>query len=48
MDLSCSTRVQVQQPKRLLPQLGVEASTTKGHSPSSLAPAYMLKRSLLS
>ncbi len=31
--LSRSTTVQVQQPKRELPQLGVEASTTSGHSP---------------
>jgi hypothetical protein len=30
--------VQTQQPNRLVPQLGVEVSTTNGHSPPSLAP----------
>ena len=40
------TIVQTQQPKRLLPQLGVEESMTRGHSPSADAPLYMAKRSL--
>ena len=38
MDLSLSTSVQTQQPTRLSPQLGVELSTTSGHSPSDDAP----------
>ena len=38
IDLSRSTRVQTQQPKRELPQLGVVVSTTSGHSLSADAP----------
>ena len=38
MDLSCSTKVHTQQPKRLSPQLGVEVSITSGHSASGEAP----------
>src|SRR5262245_21442948 len=47
IDLSWSTSVQTQHPKRLSPQLGVLASTTKGHSPSGEAPWYIVSRSLL-
>ena len=47
MDLSSETMVQTQQPKRLFPQLGVELSITRGHSPSAEAPLYIAKRSLL-
>jgi hypothetical protein len=47
IDLSFSTSVQTQQPKRLSPQLGVLASTTSGHSPSGEAPWYIVSRSLL-
>src|SRR4051794_41258245 len=48
IDLSFSTSVQTQQPKRLSPQLGVPVSTTSGHSPSGEAPRYIVSRSLLS
>ena len=41
IDRSLSTTVQVQQPKRLSPQLGVELSSTNGHSPSSDAPCSL-------
>ena len=39
--------MQTQQPKRELPQLGVEVSTTKGHSLSAVAPLYIENKSLL-
>jgi hypothetical protein len=45
---SLSTTVQTQQPKRLVPQLGVVVSTTSGHSPPSEAPCYMPSSDLLS
>jgi hypothetical protein len=48
IDLSCSTGVQTQQPNRESPQLGVEVSTTNGHSPSADAPWYIVKSCLLS
>ena len=41
IERSLSTSVQTQQPKRLVPQLGVEVSTTSGHSPPVVAPWYM-------
>ena len=34
--------MQTQQPKRLVPQLGVDVSTTSGHSPPSEAPWYIV------
>src|SRR5262249_37338269 len=37
-----------QQPNRLVPQLGVVVSTTRGHSPPSEAPWYMPRSDLLS
>ena len=37
-----------QQPKRLVPQLGVVVSTTSGHSPPSDAPWYIPSSDLLS
>ena len=39
--------MQTQQPKRESPQLGVEVSTTNGHSLSAVAPRYMANKSLL-
>ena len=48
MDLSCSTIVQTQHPNLLFPQLGSPASTIIGHSPSAVAPLYIVSRSLLS
>ena len=48
IDRSLSTTVQTQQPNRLVPQLGVELSTTSGHSPPSVAPWYMPSSDLLS
>ena len=47
IDLSLTTTVQTQQPKRELPQLGVVLSTTSGHSPAC-ALRYMATRSRLS
>ena len=35
--------MQTQQPNRLSPQLGVDASTTSGHSPSAEAPWYIVE-----
>src|ERR1043165_9821408 len=46
IDLSRSTTVQVQHPKRLLPHDGVEVSTTSGHSPAC-ALRYIVTRSRL-
>src|SRR5208283_3719846 len=48
IDRSLSTNVQTQQPNRLVPQLGVEVSTTSGHSPPSVAPWYIPRSDLLS
>src|SRR3954469_9402460 len=48
IDRSLSTTVQTQQPNRLVPQLGVDESTTRGHSPPSVAPWYMPRSDLLS
>ena len=46
IDLSSETIVHTQQPKRLLPQLGVDVSSTNGHSPSAEAPLYIANKSL--